>query len=128
MRLPAKALSLVVAKHNAVRRLAAAVFQLRFRVQTEFNQLAKRRVTKLGLGLSPGCLQLLEKMISVGVSRLEHQRALEREEQLMLSEQNLLKCVDVLLERSNVLGTFPIVNEEAFDQMQKKLSPMWPFC
>ena len=85
-------------------------------------------MTKIGLIPSVPCQQLIEKMISVGISRLENQRALEREEQIILSEQNLLKCLAVLHDRANLMGTFPDVNEEAFDQMQKKLSPMWPFC
>ena len=85
-------------------------------------------MTKLGLGPTPGCLQSVEKMIAVGVSRLEHQNALQREEQLVQSQENLRKCISELGERAMVLGTFPVVDEEAFEQMQKKLSPMWPFC
>lgn len=85
-------------------------------------------MTKLGLGPTPGCLQLVEKMISVGVTRLEHQRALDREEHIIQSQENLRKCIAELSERAMVLGTFPVVDEKAFNQMQKKLSPMRPFC
>lgn len=102
--------------------------QARQRVQNQLNSLVGRRLTKLGLSPTPACQQLIEKMVWVGVSRLEHQRALERQEQIILSEQNLLKCITELHERANVLGTFPILTDEAFDQMQKKLSPLWPFC
>ena len=85
-------------------------------------------MTKLGLGVTPGCQQLVEKMIANGVSRLEHQRALERQEHIIQSQENLRKCVQELGERAQVLGTFPVVDEEAFEEMQKKLSPIWPFC
>lgn len=83
---------------------------------------------KLGLGPTPGCQNLLENMIAIGVSRLEHQRALERQEHIIRSQENLRKCVAELSERAMVLGTFPVVDETAFEQMQKKMSPMWPFC
>lgn len=104
------------------------MYQLRLRVQNQFMQMAKRRMTKLGLGLTPACQNLVDKMISVGVSRLEHQRALEREEQLIMSEANLNRCLSEMQNRALALGTYPIVDDEAFNQMYKKLSPMWPFC
>lgn len=85
-------------------------------------------MAKLGLGPTPACRQLVERMIAVGVSRLENQRALEREEIIIQSQESLRKCVAELGKRAMVLGTFPIADEQAFQNMQKKLSPMWPFC
>ena len=104
------------------------MYQLRLKVYNNFARVTKRRMTKLGLGMTPPCQQLVDKMLAVGVSRLEHQRALEREEQLIRAEENLMRCLHELQERAQVLGTYPIVDEEAFHQMYKRMSPLWPFC
>ena len=102
--------------------------QTRLQVQSKFSQAAKRQITKLGLGPTPACQQLVEKMIAIGVSRLENQHLLEREELIIQSQESLRKCMVELGDRAVVLGTFPVADEDAFKQMQKKLSPMWPFC
>lgn len=104
------------------------MYQLRLKVFNSFARVTKRRLTKLGVGLTPACQHLFDKMITVGVSRLEHQRALERQEQILRAEDNLMRCIHELQERAQILGTYPIVDEEAFNQMLKKMSPLWPFC
>lgn len=101
---------------------------LRRRVQSRLTQLAQRRITKLGLGLTPGSQQLLDQLILVGVTRLEHQRALEREELILVCEENLLRLITDLLQRCQFLGTFPMADVDSFEAMRKKMCPTWPFC
>ena len=102
-------------------------YQLRQKVLFRLSGLATRKLTKLGLGADPVCGQEIEKMLSVGVSRLEHQRALEKEEMLLVAEENLHRVLRDLSDRAQQLGTFPIIDVECFNQMKKRMSPMWPF-
>ena len=45
-------------------------YQLRLKVQFRFQNLVQRRFKKLGVGVSSECEQEMEKMISIGVTRL----------------------------------------------------------
>lgn len=89
--------------------------------------MTNRRLTKLGLGANSVCEQEIDKMLAVGVSRLEHQRALEKEEMLLVAEENLHRALRDLSEQAQALGTFPIIDGDCFNQMKKRMSPMWPF-
>ena len=66
-------------------------------------------------------------MISIGVSRLEHQRALKKEEILIIAEETLFRILKDLYERAQVLGTFPMIDGKVFEDTKNRLSPMWPF-
>ena len=89
--------------------------------------MSQKRFKKLGVGVSSACQQEMEKMISIGVSRLEHQRALEKEEVLLVAEENILRILKDMYERAQVMGTFPMLDEKVFEDTKKRLSPMWPF-
>lgn len=102
-------------------------YQLRLKVHLRFLNLAQKRFKKLGVGVSSDCEQEIEKMIAIGVSRLEHQRALEKEEILLITEESLFRVLKDLYERAQVLGTFPMLDGKVFEDTKKRLSPMWPF-
>ncbi len=99
-----------------------------FRLKHRLTQASQRIAQKLGLGVSPGCQQLIEKMIANGVTRMQVQGALEREEQIQLAEDHLRRCLDALSEQAVTAGTFPQVDEHAFQLATKKLCPLWPYC
>jgi len=102
-------------------------YRLRQTVLLRFSRLTTRRLTKLGLGVNTVCEQEIDKMLAIGVSRLEHQRALDKEEQLLVAEENLFRVLNDLNEQAQMLGTFPIIDGECFVLMKKRMSPMWPF-
>ena len=102
-------------------------YRIRQTVLFRFSRLFNRRLTKLGLGPDTVCEQEIDKMLAIGVSRLEHQRALEKEEMLLVAEENLHRVLRDLSDRAQQLGTFPIIDVECFNQMKKRMSPMWPF-
>ena len=102
--------------------------QLRLRVQLRLNQFANRLLEKQGVGVTPSCEQMLQRLITTGVSRMEIQKALEREDKLRLTEEHLLSCIKMMAEQAQALGSFPVVDEAAFEAALKKLCPLWPFC
>lgn len=102
-------------------------FRLRQSVLFRFSRLTTRRLNKLGVAVNTVCEQEIDKMLAIGVSRLEHQRALDKEEMLLVAEENLLRVFHDLNEQAQELGTYPIIDHEAFSQMKKRMSPMWPF-
>jgi hypothetical protein len=102
-------------------------YRLRQTILLRFSRLTTRRLTKLGLGVNSACEQEIDKMLAVGVSRMEHQRALEKEEQLLVAEENLFRVLNDLNEQAQRLRTFPLLDGECFALMKKRMSPMWPF-
>lgn len=99
----------------------------RFRVQQRLKACVNKKAGKLGLSLTPACMMLMEKMITNGISRLESQRVLEKEEQLWFAEQNLSKYISNLSNNAQEAGTYPISDENIFDTTIKSTGPLWPF-
>ena len=102
--------------------------QLRLRVQLRLNHDASRLLEKQGVSVTTACEQMLQRMIATGLSRMEVQKALEREDKLRLAEEHLLSCIKMMVEQAQTLGSFPVVDEDAFEAALKKLCPLWPFC
>lgn len=102
--------------------------QQKMRVQLRLNQYANRVVKKTGLGVSTACQHMLHQMIATGVMRLDTQQALEREDKLRLAEEHLNDCIKEMGQHAQGLGTFPAVDEDAFQAALKKLCPLWPYC
>lgn len=99
-----------------------------FRVQLRLNRTIDRFAVKLGLELTPACKSLMEKMIAVGVTRMQNQGLLEYEPQIRLAEDNINRCLRELGEEAVEHRTFPIIEDKAFNIVMKRLCPLWPYC
>jgi len=87
-----------------------------------------RRAAKLGLGLTPSCCTLIERMINNGVERMVSQGATDREEQIQVAERNLAQYLQRLSEEAQERGTYPQIGAKAFDSVFNVECPVWPFC
>jgi len=105
----------------------SANYQVRLKLRNRFLNLVQRRLSKMGVAMTSDCEGELDKMISIGLSRLEHQRALEKEEIIMVTEETISRILKDLYERAQALETFPMVDARVFADTKKRLSPMWPF-
>ena len=85
-------------------------------------------VLKAGLVVTNPCQQMLEQMVITGVTRMDHQQALELADKLQLAEENLNALVRMMARRSEESGMFPTIDEDAFQSALKELCPLWPFC
>lgn len=99
-----------------------------FRLHQRLRNCANKRISKLGLGLTPSCYTLVERMIKNGVERMESQGAAQREEQIWYAEQNLARYLTNISSRAQSAGTFPQVDEKVFEQVLKEQCPIWPYC
>jgi len=87
-----------------------------------------KKASKLGLGLTPSCVTLIERMINNGIERMVSQGATDREEQIQLAERNLSHYLQKLSQEAQKRGTFPQVGAKAFDSVFNMECPNWPFC
>ena len=67
-------------------------------------------------------------MIANGIERMRTQGVSEREEQIWFAEQNLSLCLTNLSTTAQAMGTFPRVEDKAFEKVLKELCPIWPYC
>ncbi len=105
----------------------SANYQLRLKLRNRFLNLVQRRLSKMGVAMTADCEGHMDKMISIGLSRLEHQRALEKEDVIMVTEATMFRIMKDLYERAQALDTFPMVDARVFEDTKKRLSPLWPF-
>lgn len=87
-----------------------------------------KKAAKLGLGLTPSCCTLIERMINNGVERMVLQGATDREEQIQVAERNLSHYLQKLSAEAQNQGTYPKIGAKAFDNVFNMECPIWPFC
>lgn len=102
--------------------------QGRFQLQRRLRNYAKRRVSKLGLSLTPSSNTLIERMINHGIERMHGQGVAEHEEQILLAEQNLSHYLTKLSQKAQIKRTYPMINAKVFDEVFNESCPIWPYC
>ena len=98
------------------------------KLQRRFKNFDTKKASKLGLGLTPSCSTLIERMINNGVERMVSEGAIDREEQIQVSERNLSHFLQKLVAEAESRGTYPQVGAKAFDAVFNTEGPCWPFC
>lgn len=98
------------------------------KLQRRLKNFYTRKASKLGLGLTPSCCTLIERMINNGIERMVSQGAIDREEQILVAERNLSQYLQKLAEEAQNRGTWPQIGAKAFDKVFNMECPVWPFC
>lgn len=98
------------------------------KLQRRLKSYYSKKASKLGLGLTPSCCTLIERMINNGVERMTSQGVTDREEQIQVAERNLTQYLHKLSAEAQHRGTFPQVGAKAFDHVFNMECPTWPFC
>ncbi len=99
-----------------------------YRLRRRLSLTAKRNITRFGVAFSSACDHRVAKLLANGVERMEYSRVTDQEDKIRLAEDNLRRLVGYMTKQATKLGTFPLVDEKAFDAAVKDLCPMWPFC
>lgn len=99
-----------------------------FQLSQRLKHCAKKKISKLGLGMTPSCHTLVERMINNGVERMGSQGVADREEQIVQAERNLSRYMDKLSEKAQSLESYPMVSAQVFDDVLREQCPIWPYC
>ena len=83
---------------------------------------------KLGVVVTPACMQMIEQMIANGITRMQTQGVIENEPQLRLAEDNLARCLRELSDEAVDMKKFPNIDDIMFNIVMKRLCPVWPYC
>jgi hypothetical protein len=88
----------------------------------------RRSVSRAGLSPTAASDQMLVKFVAMGVRRMQASNALELEDKIQLAEINIRRIVQIMAKAAMTSGTFPVIDQDAFLDAQRKLCPAWPFC
>lgn len=102
--------------------------QLRFRILQRLRHAAGRYVARIGLHPSENCMARLDWVIGNGITRMQRERALEREGQLHLAEHNLARLLDALRNLAEEERSYPAADDKQFEEVYKTNCPLWPYC
>ena len=79
------------------------------------------------LHFSPYCEQRVEHMVSIGVERMTMDKVTEQQEKICLAEKNIKRLIEYLSDHAKVYGSFPYLEDLAFDMAMAECYPLWPF-
>lgn len=88
---------------------------------------AVHKAALAGLGIAPGCEQLLKSFIRTGGKRLTAEDHLADPDYLALAEANLQVFVAHMIIEARKQGMSDL-HEGTFETAKKTLCPLWPFC
>ena len=80
-----------------------------------------------GLQLSPYSEQRVKNMVSIGVERMTMDKVIEKKEKVHLAEENVKRLIEYLSDQAKAYGSFPYMEDLAFDMAIAECYPLWPF-
>ena len=73
------------------------------------------------------CEYQIEKMVHHGVERMRIGNAVDQMGMVCLAEQNLRHLIDYFYNFSQDVGTYPTLDEMAFESALIDCPPLWPY-
>lgn len=98
------------------------------RLQQRLKTVYNKRASKLGLGLTPSCHTLMNRMIGHAVERMAKQGVVDEEAHILQAEHNLARYLDKLSDKAQTVGSYPMVGAQVFDAVFREQCPVWPYC
>ena len=96
-------------------------------LKSRFDYFMKLELGSIDLYLSPYCESRIEKIIDNGVERMGIDNVTERLDRIYVAEENLKRLLAYLCEYAKTVGTYPFLDDDAFDTALAECCPLWPF-
>ena len=88
----------------------------------------EREIESIDLYLSPYGMSRVDKLIDQAIERMTLDNVSERMDKIIVAEQNLKHLLEHFSSRAKTLGTYPFLDDNAFDTALADCHPLWPFC
>lgn len=98
-----------------------------FALQSILTAIFETEMEDQELQLSPYSEQRVEHMVSIGVERMTMDNIIEKQEKVHLAEENIKRLIEYLSDQAKVYGSFPDLEDLAFDTAMAECYPLWPF-
>jgi len=89
--------------------------------------ILKSELEDQGIQLSPYCGEQVEHMISIGVERMTMAKVIEKQDKVHLAEENIKRLIEYLSDQAKAYGSFPYLEDLAFDMAIGECYPLWPY-
>ncbi len=89
--------------------------------------LLSREMSALQFQPSPYCEGQFKKMVSNGVTRMRINNAIDQPGYVLRAEKNLKALIKYFSEYARKVGSFPTLNNSAFDNALKDCPSLWPY-
>ena len=98
-----------------------------FYILSKLKFVARSEVDVQGLQLSSYSEQRIDRLIHIGIERMTINRVIEKQETINLAEGNIKRLIEYLAEQAVLLGSYPQMEDLAFDTAMTDCYPLWPY-
>jgi len=96
-------------------------------LKSKLTLVLEREIESIDLFMSPYGLSQIEKIIDHGVERMGIDGVTESLEKIYASEENIVRLLDYFCNYAKTLGTYPFLDDSAFDTALAECYPLWPY-
>ena len=89
--------------------------------------IMKRHMSYLDFHPNTYCEYQFEKLVGQGVERMRINNAVDQVNKIIQAEQNVRHLINYFCDYSKQVGTFPVLNDDAFDSALISCPPLWPY-
>jgi len=96
-------------------------------LKSKLTLVFEREIESIDLYMSRYGLSRIEKIIDQGVERMGLDDVTESLEKIYVAEENLKRLLDFFCDHAKTLGTYPFIDDDAFDTALADCYPLWPY-
>ena len=96
-------------------------------LKAKLTLVLEREIESIDLYLSPYGLSQIEKILDHGVERMGIDGVTESIEKIYVAEENLKRLLEYFCNYAKTLGTYPFLDDGAFDTALAECYPLWPY-
>ncbi len=89
--------------------------------------IMKRQMSSNDFHPTSYCEYQFEKLVGQGVERMRINNAVDQVSKVIQAESNLRHLIDYFCNYSKDVGTYPVLNDDAFDSALISCPPLWPY-
>ena len=98
-----------------------------FALFSRLEAILKSEMEDQGPQLSPYSEQRVKNIISIGVERMTMAKVIEKQGKVHLAEENIKRLIEYLSDQAKAYGSFPKMEDFAFDMAIAECYLLWPF-
>jgi hypothetical protein len=96
-------------------------------LKSKLTLVLEKELESIDLYLSPYGMSRIEKIIDQGVERMGLDGVTDSIEKIYVAEKNLTHFLEYFCNYAKTLGSYPFLDDNAFDSALADCYPLWPF-
>jgi hypothetical protein len=96
-------------------------------LKSKLTLILEREIETIDLYLSPYGISQIETIIDHGIERMGIDGVTDSLEKIYVAEENLKRLLDYFCNYAKSLGTYPFLDDSAFDTSLAECYPLWTY-